>query len=231
MGGLGRVGRVGVPLLFSMLCGQLVRGDMVQNPVALDVFGGRAAGGSYTMDVAAGQQGGVGVADGNVDLLFAGFLYGAPAAGFSPLSANGIPVELDSDNDGDGLDDEVELAGSGFDPQTATDHNEADSDGDGSGDGAEAAAGTNPQDETAYLHFDNYLPLDENGHRATWEGRAGRTYRIMAGTNLNRRQDFVALDELTALGPGAGPWQTVPVDWTNTLLGADRAFLFLKLVP
>ena len=224
-------GRVAVPLLLGILHSQLVRGAMVQNPTALDSFGGRSTGGGYTLDVAAGQQGGVGVAGENVERLFAGFLYGAPAAGFSPLSVHGIPVELDPDNDADGLEDEVELAGSGFDPQTVTDHNEADSDGDGAGDGDEAVAGTNPQDENAYLHFKAYVPLDENGHRATWEGRAGRTYRVMAGTNLNRRQDFVVLDELTAPGPGVGLWQTVPVDWTNTALGADRAFLFLRLVP
>lgn len=194
-------------------------------PVVADGLGGISAGGTLQMMTASAQPGGVGTSRAPGLHHSAGFLH------VFQLAGEGLPDELNPDNDADNLLDEQELAGTSFDPQTETDPNRADSDGDGSRDDAEALAGTDPWDEDSFLHLTANAPIDLNDYRIEWPGRAGRTYRLSAGPDLNRPGDFVPLAVLSAPGPGAGPWQVVPMSWTNTPAEESTSFIMLRLVP
>lgn len=220
-------------------------------PVVADGLGDVAAGGSYQHLSAAGQPGAVGTSMGSGLHHAAGFLHV-----FQLGSGPQLSREINPDNDGDGLWDESEMRGDGFDPPTITGFNVSDSDGDGVPDGDEARAGTDPLDAWAYLHIDGLTPVGDSesivgsytneflevvgytqevlhvtGHRLTWDARSGRSYRILKGSSLRRPQDFIAIAEMTAPGPGAGPWQVVPLVWTNPASGELATFLSLRLVP
>ncbi len=200
--------------------------DLGGGPVVVDGFGDTASGGNFRMVSAAAQPGVAGLSSASGLYHSAGFLH------VFQLAGDGMAPELNPDNDGDGLMDEEELAGMLFDPQTVTNPNDPDSDADGARDGDEAFAGTDPLDLDSFLHLSAHPPDEASGYRLEWNGRAGRTYRLSFGTNIIQAAQFATVVDLTAPGPGTGPWQVVPMSWTNNLYRAHRlSFIKLHVAP
>lgn len=192
-----------------------------------DGGGGSSAAGALHQVTALAQPGVVGLSAGGGLHHAAGFLHVFQLA--SPAT---LAREVNPDNDGDGLWDDLELTGSGFDPVTTTDLNTADTDGDGASDQEEAVAGTNPRDAEAFLHVSSLsLAPDSPDCLIKWDARAGRNYRVIASSSLSPLLPFTTLAELRAPASGLGPWQVVPVEWTNNVPDPGLLFISLRLVP
>ncbi len=192
----------------------------------LDSSGTRSSGGSFTNLSAAGQPGGIAISSGGGFVNQAGFLNTFMLKPGLDTDGDGLADELDQDNDGDGLADLAEIEGSGFSPTTPTQVNVADSDGDGVPDGAEAVAGTDPSDANALLEV--FRIAQAGGQQVQWIARGGKTYRILARTNL-LAGGFTPIATNTAVG-GAAPWFVV----TNTAVDVSSLaaeFYAIEVLP
>ncbi len=176
--------------------------QVVQECSVVDGAGGRATGAGLTSLTAVAQPGAVSVSAGGVYTHYAGFLGCAILLPNLDTDADGLADELDPDNDNDGLTDLDETAGGQFNPTTPTDLNNPDSDDDGTADGDEAVAGTDPLDDTAYLHITD---LSVSGPATvTWTARGGKTYRLWYEDDLVGGAGGL-VTTITAIG-GVAPW-------------------------
>jgi hypothetical protein len=139
---------------------------------------------------------------------------------------NGVPDEDSPDDDSDGLSDLAEILGSSFAPATATDPLAADTDGDGVPDASESAAGTDPLDPGAFLRI---LAIGGTaaGFRIEWVARGGRTYDVIASTNVAGLAAG-ASSQAVAAGTGTGTWQVTTASATNAWPSRTR---FLTVRP
>ena len=198
----------------------------------LDGAGRWSAGGALSNITAVAQPGGVGVSSGGAVWNQAGFLNTFVLRPFLDTDGDGLADEVDPDNDSDTLLDGAELAGTSFSPTTATDPNDADTDDDGAPDDAEAAAGTDPTDDTAFLHLVSIRSVP-SGMELGWVARSNKVYRVMGERDLTASPAFSnRIDEVTATGFASPPWYVVTnlyTDTTTTL--TNYHFYRVEVVP
>lgn len=221
-----RAGVVGWMVVAVWLAGSDGLAQFTNRSSVLDGSGGTSSGGSFTNISAAGQPGGIAVSSGGSFVNQAGFLNTFSLRPNLDTDGDGLANELDSDNDGDGLADLAEIEGSGFSPVTPTQVNVADTDGDGVPDGSESVAGTDPSNPNALLEV--FRIAQAGGQQIQWTARGGKTYRVLARTNL-LAGTFTPIATNTA-GGGVAPWFVV----TNTAvdvssLGAE--FYAVEVLP
>lgn len=190
-------------------------GGISDNKVTLGSAAYRHAG-------AAGQPGGIVTGLGGAWTNHAGFLQAADLKrpGLD-TDGDGVPDELDTDNDGDKLEDQAEVEGSSFQPATATIVNNPDSDGDHVNDGEEAAAGTDPTDDTSLLQIVE-IRETEAGTVIAWTARDGRQYRVLSAEGSHaypRREE----NTITAHG-GQPPWFETIAACTNASASTLKTF-------
>jgi len=192
----------------------------------LDGSGATSSGGTFTNISAAGQPGGIAVSSGGSFVNQAGFLNTFSLKPGLDTDGDGLADELDQDNDGDGLVDTTEIGGSGFSPTTPTGVNTADSDGDGATDGAESVAGTDPTNIDAILEI---IRINQSGGQDVgWIARGGKTYVLLARTNL-LAGSFAPIATNTAVG-GIAPWFVT----TNAIVDASNInaeFYAVEVLP
>lgn len=196
--------------------------QLVQECAVADGAGGRMTGGALTSITAVAQPGAVSVSTGGAYTHYAGFLGCAILLPNQDTDSDGLADELDPDNDNDGLTDIDETGGGAFDPTTMTDLNDADSDDDGATDGSEAVAGTNPNDDTAFLRITD---LSVSGPATvTWTARSGKTYRLWHQDDLVGGPATLVTN-VTAAG-GVAPWfeTSANADDLNPGIAPDRAY-------
>lgn len=197
-----------------------------QTSSVLDGSGTRSSGGSFTNISAAGQPGGIAVSSGGSYVNQAGFLNTFSLRPNLDTDGDGLADELDQDNDGDGLADATEIGGSGFSPTTPTGVNTADTDGDGIPDGAESVAGTDPTNIDALLEM---IRINQaGGQDVAWVARGGKTYVLLARTNL-LAGTYTPIATNTAVG-GVAPWFVT----TNAIVDAsniDAEFYAVEVLP
>ncbi|MBP7831134.1 MAG: hypothetical protein KA248_14595 [Kiritimatiellae bacterium] len=195
-------------------------GGMSDNTVTLGSAAFRHVG-------AAGQPGGIGTGTNGPAANHSGFLQAADLKRPNlDTDGDGVPDELDEDNDGDRLADRAEVEGSAFDPATATIVNNPDSDGDHVGDGDEAAAGTNPGDDSTFLQIVD-IRETEAGTVIAWTARDGKQYRVLSAKGSHAyptREEAVA----TAHG-GQPPWFETIAVFTNTAASTLKTFAIQAL--
>ncbi len=191
--------------------------------------GGRSSGGSLELVSSVAQPGGVKTSRNGDLVLQAGFLNTFSLKPELDTDGDGLANEADPDNDNDGLGDEEELAGSAFIPATVTDLNNRDSDGDGASDGDEAGAGTNPQDNTMYLHITSIAKEAAGGVTVAWQAKAGKRYAVYALDSADAPRPGTKIGtDVTATG-GTGPWYATHAEKVDAMELAKR-FYYVKVV-
>ena len=198
--------------------------DYTNTSSVLDGSGRWSGGGAYANISACAQPGGIAMSSAGNIINYAGFLGSFSLRPGLDTDGDGLANELDPDNDNDELADGDEVTGVTFDPITATDPDNPDSDDDGMSDGEEAVTGTDPTDETMYLHITD-IRVDPSPQRAivTWQARGGRTYDIYGTENLLSDWPPVLLDQVAAAG-GSPPWFKTSASYTNLIGPATSRF-------
>jgi hypothetical protein len=136
---------------------------------------------------------------------------------------DGRPDENDSDDDNDGLADAAEIAGSAFVPITPTDILQADSDHDGANDGAEAAAGSDPWDDSSVFRIVEIAPVGGDV-TVKWMAREGYRYNLLAsGYAWGGASNAAVVEQVTASG-GTGAWQRVEAAATDPASPTNRFY-------
>ena len=191
-----------------------------QTASVLDGVGGQSTGGTFELVSAAGQPGGIQVSSNGGLVNYAGFLGTFSLQPGLDTDNDGLDDEVDADNDNDALDDLAELIGSGFNPVTATDPNDPDSDSDGVSDGGEALSGSNPQDDTMYLHITQITGGGDVS--VSWQARHGKTYRVYRSEDLNAGLPGTHLDDVIVNDPSAlAPWYETEASYDHLGAGSD----------
>lgn len=205
---------VAVCVLGMMLSAFSSDAQITQTSSVLDGSGTRSSGGSFTNISAAGQPGGIAVSSGGSFINQAGFLNTFSLRPNLDTDGDGLADELDQDNDNDQLADTTEIGGGAFSPVTPTGVNTADSDGDGMADGAEAVAGTDPSNIDALLEI---VRINQAaGQDVGWIARGGKTYVLLARTNL-LSGTYTPIATNIAVG-GVAPWFVT----TNAIVDASN---------
>lgn len=213
-------------LLAVLTCTAEASGQRLQ--ASANAGGGEQTGSVYRCISAIGQPVAAGFSASPYRLSRAGGLWQFVLQPERDANQNGIPDEDDPDNDSDGIEDRDEILGTAFSPATPTDPNHPDSDGDGMSDSHEAAAGTDPLDANAYLHI-TAVETVPSGVRLEWVARGGKTYEVVAWTNVAGLVSGTILETVTA-GGGIGPWQVTTAAVTNSP-PQQRLMMLVRPIP
>jgi thrombospondin type 3 repeat protein len=196
----------------------------------LDGAGGSSSGSSLELISSAAQPGGISVSSGGDWVNSAGFLNTFILQPGLDTDGDGLPDELDPDNDDDSVTDTDEVTGAAYAGPGATDPNDFDSDSDGMQDGQEAAAGSDPNDSSMYLHL---TEIDGNGAptemSVQWQAQAGKTYEVYSLNAATDPRPGTYLGEVTAAG-GVGPWFSTLTDYTDDVGVSIKYFYYVLLV-
>lgn len=224
-----------------MLIGIVVAGAMVsvalavgvqQSSSAIDSAGGRSTGGALTNICATGQPVGVQVTRQGNTVVYGGFINTFSLQPTLDSDGDGLENEVDLDNDNDGLEDEQEITGSAYAGPGATDPNDADSDDDGASDGHEAAAGSNPNVPTMYLHITEIVRSDSSDQiTVTWQAQGGKSYAVYYLDSMLDPKPGTHLGNVAAVG-GSAPWYATVTNLIDvTSASVTSRFYYVELLP
>jgi len=142
------------------------------------------------------------------------------------LQSDGQGPTDTQDSDSDGLLDWTERTGEANDPVTPSSTTIVDTDGDHQTDTDESFAGTNPLDPGSLFEIVDFVSAapDTVIH---WSSREGKSYDILAVTNLIDGVTLT-LGSVTAVS-GVGPWPVSESGFTNSIaLNVENYVIKLK---